>query len=176
MSTPSFALPYISGAQSLKTTLLRISCHPSSDLVSTSDGHLPGMWKTGRKQKLLFCWQQLMNTWAVADSKFCSVLWHTNTIFCLGFLCAYDHWQQYPAVPTLGISNKVLIIWKLEANLTATGSAPCPCSFSLQWLRKHLITCIKSLSAWHTYHGPSYILVISCYILLLHILLPPLLL
>lgn len=100
MSTPSFALPYISGAQSLKTTLLRISCHQSSDLVSTSDGHLPGMWKTGTKQKLLFCWQQLMNTWALADSKFCSVLWHTNTISCLGSLRAYDHWQQYPAVPS----------------------------------------------------------------------------
>lgn len=99
--------------------------HFSQDLLSS--GFLFGFhqWKTlawdveDRKQKpLFFSWQQPVGAWTLAEWKF----W----VSFLGSVGGHDHWQRYPAVPTLGISNKVLVLWRLEANLTARGKPPCP--------------------------------------------------
>lgn len=105
----------------------------SQNLLSSGFQLISRRWETlawdveDRRQTPWFlCWQQLISAWTSAEWKFYGVLWHSSVISCRSSAGDSDHWQQYPAVPTLGINSRVLVLWRLQTNLTARCKPPCP--------------------------------------------------
>lgn len=85
----------------------------------------------------------LVTLQTLAESKFCSVFWH-DVIPCL-------HYSMQVAVT---LTSKVLVLERLVTNQRASGSPSCPVLPPLQQRHEHLITCVKSPPARHTYSGP----------------------
>ena len=80
----------------------------------------------------------------LAESEFCSVFWNDNVSPCL----------RYSMQVAVTLTSKVLVLERLVTNRRASGSACCPVLLPLQQRHAHLITCIKSPPARHTYSGP----------------------